>query len=85
MNFVAYHVYLQHLHFHSINLFLFFYQWKLELEDILLTAAHDSEQWVSMVADILRPFPATGTLNLGLDESNGVFAEVNADLNKVGM
>jgi len=50
-----------------------------------MIAIHDTDQWVSMVGEILRTFPATGGLNLELEDNNGTFAEVLSDLKKLGM
>jgi negative elongation factor A len=49
-----------------------------------MSAIHDTDQWVSMVGEILRTYPATGALNLELEDNNGTFAEVLADLKKMG-
>ncbi|XP_060596792.1 negative elongation factor A-like [Ruditapes philippinarum] len=56
---------------------------KGQLEEILMSAIHDTDQWVSMVGEILRTYPATGALNLELEDNNGTFAEVLADLKKM--
>lgn len=47
-------------------------------------ATHDTDQWVSMIGEILKTFPSMGTLNLDL-EDNGIFSEMTSDLNKAGM
>ncbi|KAL4231717.1 hypothetical protein ACF0H5_009293 [Mactra antiquata] len=57
--------------------------WKSQLEEILMAAIHDTDQWVSMVGEILRTYPATGALNLELEDNNGTFAEVLSDLKKL--
>lgn len=49
-----------------------------------MLAIHDTDQWVSMVGEILRTYPATGALNLELEDNLGTFAEVLADLKKLG-
>ncbi|CAG2227415.1 NELFA [Mytilus edulis] len=56
-------------------------QWRADLEEILLMATHDTDQWVSMIGEILKTFPSMGTLNLDL-EDNGIFSEMTSDLNK---
>ncbi|XP_053407742.1 negative elongation factor A-like [Mercenaria mercenaria] len=56
---------------------------KGQLEEILMLAIHDTDQWVSMVGEILRTYPATGALNLELEDNNGTFAEVLSDLKKM--
>ncbi|CAH0388190.1 unnamed protein product [Bemisia tabaci] len=38
-------------------------QWKSELEEILAVALIDPEQWVLMLAEMMKTYPATGTLN----------------------
>ncbi|OWF36113.1 negative elongation factor A-like [Mizuhopecten yessoensis] len=70
---------LSFLHIHRRNV----EQWRMDMEEILLMAIHDSDQWVSMVGEILRPFPSTGSLNLDLIDNNATFTEILADLNKV--
>ncbi|XP_069139497.1 negative elongation factor A-like [Argopecten irradians] len=70
---------LSFLHIHRRNV----EQWRMDMEEILLMAIHDSDQWVSMVGEILRPFPSTGSLNLDLNDNNATFTEILADLNKV--
>ncbi|KAK3589429.1 hypothetical protein CHS0354_020758 [Potamilus streckersoni] len=57
--------------------------WKVDLEKILSMAINDTDQWVSMVGEILRPYPATGSLNLELEDNNNTFAEVLSDLRKL--
>ncbi|KAL5016203.1 hypothetical protein ScPMuIL_005792 [Solemya velum] len=59
-------------------------QWKSDLEDLLMMAIHDTDQWVSMTGEILRTYPATGMLNLDL-EDNSTFADVLADLKKIAI
>ena len=49
-----------------------------------MSAIHDTDQWVSMVGEILRTYPATGSLNLELEDNNTTFAEVLSDLRKLG-
>ena len=50
-----------------------------------MMAINDSDQWVSMIGEILRTYPATGAINLELEDNNGTFAEVLSDLKKLGM
>lgn len=59
-------------------------QWKTDMEDILALATHDTDQWVSTIAEILQSYPSTGCLNLELDNSNSTFMEILTDLSKVG-
>ncbi|XP_029831527.2 negative elongation factor A [Ixodes scapularis] len=57
-------------------------EWKVELEEILEVASADSDQWVSMLAELLRSFPSTGTLNFNIEENSGVFVDLCNDLRK---
>ncbi|KAH7969569.1 hypothetical protein HPB52_019612 [Rhipicephalus sanguineus] len=57
--------------------------WKTELEDILEVASADSDQWVSMLAELLRSFPGSGTLNFNIEENSGVFVDLCNDLRKL--
>lgn len=66
-----------------IDLLSRLFQWKTDLEEILLLATQDTDQWVSMIGEILKTFPSMGTLNLDL-EDNGIFADMTSDLNKAG-
>lgn len=47
-------------------------------------AACDTDPWVSMVAEIIRDFPESGSLNLHLHSTSATFAEILADLRKTG-
>ncbi|XP_070385657.1 negative elongation factor A-like isoform X2 [Dermacentor albipictus] len=58
-------------------------EWKAELEDILEVASADSDQWVSMLAELLRSFPGSGTLNFNIEENSGVFVDLCNDLRKL--
>ncbi|XP_050398986.1 negative elongation factor A [Patella vulgata] len=58
-------------------------QWKADLEEILTMAENDSDPWVTMVAEMLRMYPSTGTVNLDLDEVSGTFSDVITDLKKM--
>ena len=51
-----------------------------------MTAARDSDQWVSMLAEMMRTFPATG--NLGTDITQGeenrkIFVDLVEDLKEL--
>ena len=59
-------------------------QWRAELEEILTTAADDTDQWVAMVGDLLRTYPATGTVNTQIDDTHRFFHDVLTDLRKLG-
>jgi negative elongation factor A len=59
--------------------------WKPQLEAILEVALGDSEPWVSMLADLMGTFPATGQLNteVNLPDSNRkIFQDLLAELKK---
>jgi negative elongation factor A len=59
----------------------------VELEEILEVAQVDSEQWVSMLAEVMKTFPATGSLNTDIceiDENRRIFSDLVNDLKKLG-
>ncbi|KAF4522478.1 hypothetical protein B566_EDAN002563 [Ephemera danica] len=61
-------------------------EWRLELEEILEVAQMDSEQWVSMLAEMMKTLPATGSLNLDIaevDENKRIFSDLLNDLKKL--
>ncbi|KAK2151638.1 hypothetical protein LSH36_356g05009 [Paralvinella palmiformis] len=58
-------------------------EWKEELEELIQTAADDTDQWVTMVAEILKSYPSTGTLNSEIDENQTCFQDVINDLKKL--
>ncbi|XP_064480636.1 negative elongation factor A-like isoform X2 [Ornithodoros turicata] len=58
-------------------------EWKVELEEILEVASVDSDQWVSMLAELLRTFPNTGMLNFTIEENSSVFVDLCNDLRKL--
>ncbi|XP_046383628.1 negative elongation factor A [Ischnura elegans] len=61
-------------------------EWKVELEEILEVALVDSDQWVSMLAEIIKTFPATGSLNTDIsevDENRRIFSDLVNDLKKL--
>ncbi|PWA28800.1 hypothetical protein CCH79_00012867 [Gambusia affinis] len=58
---------------------------KEALSEIIQLATVDSEPWVLMVADILKSFPETGSLNLDLEEQNPNVQDILGELReKVG-
>lgn len=60
-------------------------QWRVELEEIIELAAVDSDLWISMIAEIIKTFPSTGSLNTDfsdLDEHRPLFGELINDLKK---
>lgn len=60
-------------------------QWQEDLNIIIQMAASDTDPWVSMVAEIIRDFPGSGSLNLHLHSTSATFAEILTDLRKTGM
>ncbi|XP_024907510.1 negative elongation factor A isoform X1 [Pteropus alecto] len=53
---------------------------KAALTEIIQLATLDSDPWVLMVADILKSFPDTGSLNLDLEEQNPNVQDVLGEL-----
>lgn len=63
-----------------------FFQWKCELEQIIDVAVRDSELWVSMLAEALKTFPSTSSLNTeisDLDEVRPIFTDLVNDLRRL--
>ncbi|XP_028138660.1 negative elongation factor A [Diabrotica virgifera virgifera] len=61
-------------------------EWKAELDQILEVAVGDSELWVAMLADALRTYPSTGSLNTEIsdvDEVRPIFNDLVSDLRKL--
>ncbi|XP_063992753.1 negative elongation factor A-like [Diachasmimorpha longicaudata] len=61
-------------------------EWRAELEEIIEVASLDSELWVSMLAEAMKTFPSTGSLNTDisdLDEHRPIFGELVNDLRKL--
>lgn len=56
-----------------------------ELIDILEIGANDSDDWVRILAEILRLYPETGSLNFDLENVNPVFAAVVQDIRQTSM
>lgn len=44
------------------------FQWRNELEEIIEVAQSDSEQWVAMLAEIMKSFPSVANLNHDIQE-----------------
>lgn len=57
---------------------------KAALTEIIQLATLDSDPWVLMVADILKSFPDTGSLNLDLEEQNPNVQDVLGELREKG-
>ena len=66
------------------RLSLFVLQWRSELDEIINMAQDDTDQWVAVVANILKTFPSTGSLNTEIDEHHNFFHEALNDLKKLG-
>ncbi|XP_065156101.1 negative elongation factor A-like [Atheta coriaria] len=61
-------------------------EWRLDLEQIVEVAVGDSELWVSMIAEALKTYPATGSLNMeisDLDEVRPIFTNLVNDLRQL--
>ncbi|VVC31515.1 Hypothetical protein CINCED_3A019474 [Cinara cedri] len=62
-------------------------EWRTELEEILEVACVDSEQWVSMLAEMMKTFPSTGSLNVTEffhnEDNNRIFNDLITDLKKI--
>ncbi|CAH1115421.1 unnamed protein product [Psylliodes chrysocephalus] len=61
-------------------------EWKAELEQILEVALGDSELWVAMLADALKTYPSTGSLNTEIsdvDEVRPIFNDLVTDLRRL--
>lgn len=70
--------------FVSFIVFLFL-QWKTELDEVIEVAALDSELWVSMIAETIKTFPATGSLNTEIsdyEETRPIFTDMVNELRK---
>lgn len=61
------------------------WQMKGALAEIIQLATLDSDPWVLMVADILKSFPDTGSLNLDLEEQNPNVQDILGELREKGM
>lgn len=57
---------------------------KSALTEIIQLATLDSDPWVLMVADILKSFPETGSLNLDLEEQNPNVQDILGELREKG-
>ena len=55
------------------------------MEAILEVGLHDSEPWVSMLADLMRTFPSTGQLNTEVsapDTNRKIYMDLLSELRK---
>ncbi|KAI1303028.1 Negative elongation factor A [Halotydeus destructor] len=58
-------------------------EWRMELEEIQEIALEDSDQWVSMVAELLKKYPIDGTINFNIQENATVFTDLVSELKKL--
>jgi len=61
-------------------------QWKAELEEVIEVAGLDSELWVSMLAETMKTFPATSSLNTEIsdyEDTRPIFIDMVNDLRKL--
>ncbi|KAL5282408.1 NELFA family protein [Megaselia abdita] len=61
-------------------------EWKTELEEVIEVAGLDSELWVSMLAETMKTFPSTGSLNTEIsdyEETRPIFTDMVNDLKKL--
>lgn len=61
-------------------------EWKSELEDIIELASSDTELWVSMIAETIKTFPKTGSLNTEIsdyEETRPIFTDMVNDLRRL--
>ncbi|XP_036323555.1 negative elongation factor A [Rhagoletis pomonella] len=61
-------------------------EWKTELEEVIEVAGLDSELWVSMLAETMKTFPATSSLNTEISEyedTRPIFTDMVNDLRKL--
>lgn len=80
-----------HMHVHALKhpgsglISLLSWQMKGALAEIIQLATLDSDPWVLMVADILKSFPDTGSLNLDLEEQNPNVQDILGELREKGI
>ena len=63
-----------------------FFQWRAELTEIIDSASVDSELWVAMLAESMKTFPSTSSLNIDfadIEEHRPIFGELVNDLKKL--
>ncbi|XP_054266132.1 negative elongation factor A [Macrosteles quadrilineatus] len=61
-------------------------EWRVEMEEILEVAMVDSEQWVSMLAEMMRTIPSAGCFNDEIsenEENRRIFSDLVNDLRKL--
>ncbi len=55
------------------------------MEEILEVAVEDTDQWVSMLAELLKNYPSNGTINFQLNTNSVSFNDLVIDLKKLGI
>lgn len=68
------------------NKILVIFQWKTELDGVIEVAGLDTELWVSMLAESMKTFPATSSLNTEIsdyEDTRPIFTEMVNDLRKL--
>ncbi|XP_017057071.1 negative elongation factor A [Drosophila ficusphila] len=61
-------------------------EWKAELEEVIEVAGLDSELWVSMLAETMKTFPATSSLNTEIsdyEDTRPIFTDMVNDLRRL--
>lgn len=61
-------------------------EWRTELEEIIEIAGLDTELWVSMIAETIKTFPSSGSLNTEIsdyEETRPIFTDMVNDLRKL--
>uniref|UniRef100_A0A182MWL9 HDAg domain-containing protein n=1 Tax=Anopheles culicifacies TaxID=139723 RepID=A0A182MWL9_9DIPT len=61
-------------------------EWKTELEEVIEVAGLDSELWVSMIAETIKTFPTTGSLNTEIsdyEETRPIFTDMVNELRRL--
>ncbi|XP_011180929.2 negative elongation factor A [Zeugodacus cucurbitae] len=61
-------------------------EWKVELEEVIEAAGLDSELWVSMLAETMKTFPSSSSLNTEITEyedTRPIFTDMVNDLRKL--
>lgn len=55
------------------------------MDEIIELATIDTDQWVTMIAELLKSFPETGNINFDIDENATVFSDLIGELKKSGL
>lgn len=53
------------------------------MDDILELALEDQDQWVSMVAELLKKYPRTRQINFDIEHNSAVFTDLVGELKKI--